>query len=828
MLSDYVFANIGQKISDFFYGFMSPKERSFSDLGEVHHLSDFLPYEWYDPETGLFISEKSVGFILETAPLVGNNENMQKELSNIFTQILPEDSSLQALIYADKNIGDILEHYVKIREHSSEVVQALAYKRAEYLSKLAIKSHLFPYVLRDFKCFMSVCLNLNDPLSVAMKHAQKIKTQMTATLNVVGVSNRTLSADGLIRFLDGIFNADFSNTSPSSKKWNRFDEINNQIIANDTDFIVEDDLLKLRKEETEIKTFIVTGYPPEWTLAQMSELIGDMFRDSRQLSCPFLMHYGVYIQKQSNDVAKIAMKTSMVEKQIHSPIGKYIPNIERECAELQYTQNCLNKGERLVKTQFSIVLLSRKGEISAAEQTLKTMFSSMLFRVESNVGTQLPSLLTVLPLSWHRDTIALLEEFKKLRTTISVESANLVPQQAEWKGTRTPAMLLGGRRGQLMQFCPFDNTAGNYNVTVVGRSGAGKSVFMQELMSSTVGLGGRVFVLDVGRSFEKTCYMLGGQFIQFSSNADICMNPFSNLDVNNQEAIEDTLAMLKSVIQLMAAPINGVSDKGAALLEQATNEAFKKYKNETTITDIANYLLSLEDEQAQDLGKMLYPYTEAGVYGKYFNGKSNVNLDNNIVVIELEELKEKKELQSVVVQMMVINITNKMFLGDRKTPFNIVFDEAWDLLRAKQSEVFIETLARRLRKYRGSLVVGTQSVNDFYACAGAQAAWDNSDWNCFLSQKEESIAQLKNSKRILLDPYKEKVINSVKTEQGKYAEVLINGADGYAVGKLLLDPFSGLLFSTKPEDYAAVKELNKKGYSITEAIESIIQSREGR
>jgi len=826
MLSDYGFANIGQKISDFFYGFMSPKERSFSDLGEVHHLSDFLPYEWYDPETGLFISEKSVGFILETAPLVGNNENMQKELSNIFTQILPEDSSLQALIYADKNIGDILEHYVKIREHSSEVVQALAYKRAEYLSKLAIKSHLFPYVLRDFKCFMSVCLNLNDPLSIAMKHAQKIKTQMTATLNVVGVSNRTLSADGLIRFLDGIFNADFSNTSPSAKKWNRFDEINNQIIANDTDFIVEDDLLKLRKEKTEIKTFIVTGYPPEWTLAQMSELIGDMFRDSRQLSCPFLMHYGVYIQKQSNDVAKIAMKTSMVEKQIHSPIGKYIPNIERECAELQYAQTCLNKGERLVKTQFSIVLLARKGEISAAEQTLKTMFSSMLFRVESNVGTQLPSLLTVLPLSWHRDTIALLEEFKKLRTTISVESANLVPQQAEWKGTRTPAMLLGGRKGQLIQFCPFDNTAGNYNVTVVGRSGAGKSVFMQELMSSTVGLGGRVFVLDVGRSFEKTCYMLGGQFIQFSSNADICMNPFSNLDVNNQEAIEDTLAMLKSVIQLMAAPINGVSDKGAALLEQATNEAFKKYKNETTITDIANYLLSLEDEQAQDLGKMLYPYTEAGVYGKYFNGKSNVNLDNNIVVIELEELKEKKELQSVVVQMMVINITNKMFLGDRKTPFNIVFDEAWDLLRAKQSEVFIETLARRLRKYRGSLVVGTQSVNDFYACAGAQAAWDNSDWNCFLSQKEESIAQLKNSKRILLDPYKEKVINSVKTEQGKYAEVLINGADGYAVGKLLLDPFSGLLFSTKPEDYAAVKELNRKGYSITEAIESIIKSRE--
>jgi conjugal transfer ATP-binding protein TraC len=589
--------------------------------------------------------------------------------------------------------------------------------------------------------------------------------------------------------------------------------------------VVEDNLLKFRNGQTELKTFSVVNYPPEWTLSQMSELIGDMFRDTRQFPFPFIMHYGVHIHKQSNDVAKIAMKAGMTEKQMYSPIGKYVPNIEREHAELQYAQNCLNKGERLVKTQFNILLFSPKGEMSSAEQTLKTMFSSMLFRVESNLGTQLHSLLTTLPLAWHRDTILALEEFKKLRTTISVESANLVPQQAEWKGTRTPAMLLGGRKGQVIQFCPFDNTAGNYNVTVVGRSGAGKSVFMQELMASTIGLGGRVFVLDVGRSFEKTCYMLGGQFIEFSRNINICLNPFSSLDVDNQEAVEDTLAMLKSVIQMMAAPIRGVNDKEAALLEQATNEAFKKNGSKTTITDIADFLLSPDDAQAKDLGQMLYPYTASGVYGKYFNGESNVNLDNNLIVIELEELKEKKDLQSVVVQMMVINITNKMFLGDRKTPFNIVFDEAWDMLRAKQSEVFIETLARRLRKYRGSLVVGTQSVNDFYSCAGAQAAWDNSDWNCFLSQKEESVAQLKNSKRILLDEQKEKIITSVRTEQGKYAEVLINGADGYAVGKLLLDPFSGLLFSTKAEDYAAVQEFRKQGYEITEAVEQILQER---
>src|SRR3989338_3344477 len=173
----------------------------------------------------------------------------------------------------------------------------------------------------------------------------------------------------------------------------------------------------------------------------------------------------------------------------------------------------------------------------------------------------------------------------------------------------------------------------------------------------------------------------------------------------------------------------------------------------------------------------------------------------------LIRIKEHKDLQAVVVQMMIINITNQMFLGDRKPPFNIVFDEAWDMLRGKQGGVFIETLARRLRKYRGSLVVGTQSINDFFQSPGAQAAFDNSDWMCMLSQKPESIEQLKKLDRISLSLSQEEQLKSVKTKQGQYAEVMITGPNGYAIGRLILDPFSNLLYSTKAQDYEAVMRL---------------------
>jgi conjugal transfer ATP-binding protein TraC len=385
-------------------------------------------------------------------------------------------------------------------------------------------------------------------------------------------------------------------------------------------------------------------------------------------------------------------------------------------------------------------------------------------------------------------------------------------------------MVLAGRRGQIFTWYPFDNNEGNYNVCVVGRSGSGKSVFMQELMTSTLGLGGRVFVLDVGRSFEKTCFLLSGQFIEFKPKTQLCLNPFSTIPENDEEIAEDALAMLKPVLLLMVAPIKGVDDMGISLMEQAMRETWKAYGQQSTISQIAKWLLTQKDPRANDLGTMLYPYTEQGLYGRYFNGKASINLNNPLVVIELEELKERKDLQAVVVQMMIINITNLMFLGDRKTPFHIVFDEAWDMLRGNQTGQFIETLARRLRKYRGSLVVGTQSINDFFVNPGAQAAFDNSDWMCLLAQKKESIMELKKSGRMIMTAHMENQLGSLRTQHGKYAEVMITSSQGYAIGRLLLDPFSQKLYSTKAEDYAAVQALQRKGFSIAEAIEECLRT----
>ena len=126
-------------------------------------------------------------------------------------------------------------------------------------------------------------------------------------------------------------------------------------------------------------------------------------------------------------------------------------------------------------------------------------------------------------------------------------------------------------------------------------------------------------------------------------------------------------------------------------------------------------------------------------------------------------------------------------------------------------------------------MVGTQSVNDLFASPAAQAAFDNSDWMCLLSQKTESIEALKQSGRLALTPAMSAQLKSVKTKQGHYAEVMIYGPHGYAVGRLLLDPYSNLLYSTKAQDYAQVKALTEQGLSLGEAIASLLtQQKESR
>ena len=787
-------------------------------------LSKFFPYVAYDEENELFVNKNSVGMVFMGAPLLGSSEEIEKQFTDLFKSVLPLNSNIQFLLLASPKISPLLKSWSEVRHGKGELFQRLTKKRKKFLEQKALTNAKTEFVTRNISVLISVSVHDANLDPIRVKNLQQLKTKLLTMFTDLGMDLRELGAQEFITQLYDWLNPSYSLT-PADPDYNPYEPIAKQMLEHNTCIKLTKEQIKIQNlnEECAIQILTPKKYPDQWCLSEMSQFIGSFFEEGRQIPCPFMVHYGVHISNEALLKTNMMTKCSNAEKMAATPIAKWIPSIKEEALEWSYVREQVSAQHRFVRTQLSILLFSNEAHINEHAAKTITILKNKGWEMVPENYTNLLTFLACLPMSWGEGIIFDQVLFGKTKTTLSTEPTKLLPIQGEWHGNRSPNMLLVGRRGQIFFWDPFENQnrGGNFNISIAGKSGSGKSVFMAELILCNIARGGRSVVLDVGRSYEKVCKLIGGTFIEFSTHSPICINPFSSIPADDPKEATDALSMLKSVLYLMAAPTQGTSDLENSLLEEAMVSVWEAHKNQATISDIADFLSLQKTPESQKLAKMLFPYTKNGSYGRFFEGKSNVDLTNDLVVFELEELKERKDLQAVIVQIMVLQIANQVYLGDRKTRVQVVLDEAWDLLRGKETGQFIETAARRLRKYQGALIVGTQSVRDFYATPGAQAAFENSDFTVLLEQKSSSITQLKTTKHIELTSYMEKVLKTIKTVKDRYSECLIIMPSGFVVGRLYLDRFSQLLYTTDAKEFGQIELLCQQGMSLSNALEEL-------
>jgi conjugal transfer ATP-binding protein TraC len=821
-------------------------ESTLKDYGRQPVMANLFPYESYDEKTQLFRNtdasgKDSIGFVLETLPLTGASEEMQKEVSSLFQYILPEESSLQTILWADPHIGDLCDTWKDARRNQNPIIQKLALKRSEFLKSMAFDSPQSPYTLRHFRCFFAYTQPDPGNNVVAVEGIVQILSQLKTALEMLRLPVTVWRPEDLINTLEGMVCLDPSITHARNRRWNPLDSIQSQISNAESNLIVGSNGLSLNHGAVQVRTYKVRNYPELWTLHAMGMLIGDNERDMAQIPCPFLIHYGVHVPKQDSPQKKVSSKAFYVEAQSQSPIAKYMSSVQQEAAELKFVRENLAKGERIVQTSFTLVLFAPQSThesatqesthgrtLPKAEQILKSLFQGQEWRLESNWGLHLPMLLSTFPMSWGQGMIKTLSNLKKLKTTQSTESANLLPLQGEWHGTPSPAMILAGRKGQLFTWSPFDSPS-NYNICVLGQPGAGKSVQMQEIVMSLLGLGGRVIVLDIGRSYQKLGQLLEAQFIRITNQCDLSLNPFSDLIGaqqtrlgENDQDYRNNLTMIKQVLSSMLSPSGTLEDLENSYLEMALDIVTAQKGSEAEVSDISAWFLAHSDPRVNDMGTRLYSFTKDGIYGKFFTGKSTISFSNRLIVVEFEDIKENKELSTVILQTLIVNISNIVYRGDRKTKSALIIDECWEFIKGKAGEALIESAARTFRKYDWLLLMGSQNAEDFHKSLAAKAAFNNSAWKFYLSQSNEAFKAFEKE-GLITSPAMLSLLRTVKMSPGKYGEALIVSDSGYAVGRLLLDPFSSLLYSTKADEFSAVESLVKQGVPVDEAIEQLLE-----
>lgn len=839
-------------------------------------FSDMLPYLAWIPERRLFVLEGEVpqkvdgiGFCLEMTPQTGATPDMADLLTTIFTY-LPKGSGIQWSLIATPLIDRFLDNYVGVRldpeaattkeeRERRELFRALAERQAEHFRKGATDPLVpnQPYLLRDFRIVMSVVIPATSYDDEDFLHEiESIRETCATTLKTYYQFDRDWGPEDLINWCAVVLNPQETILKRNAPHINYDDgrPIKEQIVAPNTVMrVTEDGLiygLPQRKNECVAKCMSVRSYPKACTLNAMGSLIGDYMQPAIGYTSPFMITIGISTLDFEETRAATQMKAARSTQKAESPMAKFMPELQDIKHDWDIAQRSFDEGKGTVRMYHQLILWAAPEDMARAEQSAQAVWRSRQFEIVEDTFIQIQGLLGSLPMSLTPTLTRDIKTAQRMTTKTIPNAVNMAPLLAEWHGVGRPIVPMWGRRGQAMGVDLFGNVSGNFNAAIAGTSGSGKSVLLNSIALSYLGIGGRVWIIDIGRSFEKLCQTVGGQYLEFTPESDIRLNPFSMV-----EAIDEDLEMLIPLFEQMISPSAPLDDYRRRQLGLHILSVWYDRAREATVDDLAYSLInncekggpnpqaadeewvekvramSHEERQAfcdpriRDLGVQLFPYTSDGPYGRYFQGETNVNFDSDLIVLELEELASKKDLQAVIMFLLMYRITQNMYLT-RNRPKICILDEAWALLSGGNSGDFIETGYRRARKYFGSFCAATQGVGDFSMSRAAEAAFNNADWLFLLRQKPESILALEKSDKLVIDESMKNMLMSVKTVQGAYSEVFVHGGQmGHGIGRVLFDPFSLLLVSSKAEDFEAVKAYRQQGYTIVEALESVLADR---
>lgn len=844
------------------------QERFNKDFGR-ESISKYFVYESYDEATKLFFNRGSLGFVLHGIPLVGTNINAQNEISEFLKseENLPVDSSIQVLMIGLNNVDHYLHHWQHLR--NGAIYQELASKRVEHLQKRSKESG----ALKDVILLISVTI---PDTNASISDMQRRRDNLKDTFNSIGLFTQDLDAIGLLKYIRPIFGYSFE----VNEAVNEYDLLSRQIVGNDFSAIEDKDGITVEKEQGCTKYITLEAYkrPRQWRLSNMDLFLGNELRKNELISSNFLIHFGVTIlPNQSVARAAALAKREAIGRNISAGMGKFFPDLQLEYEDIDAAVAQLQSGDRLVNILLNVIIWDSEEKAKRAASQFAVMMRRNGFNFVPASNDHFAVLLSTLPMQLIEEVESTSSKIAKTlgfgkaayskvigtkvsglasalaahgigHKTVSSESKVLMPIVGEWKGDiRSPGMILAGRRGQIMYWSPFGAALmpseasqqlapnENFNLCIAGVPGSGKSVFMQELMLSTLGVGGKVFVLDYGRSFKRSCILLGGNYIEFDVRNPISINPFSEVpegaSEKDAEARADFLASFPSIVGTMAAPKSGTNDLQQPMLQRAVIEVWQKKGSKAEITDIAQWLSNRSEEYAKELGNMLFPFTKDGQYGSFFSGKAGLSLKKDIVVIETDHLRSVPELLAVIVQIMIVHINGSMVKGDRKRPFLIMIDEAWKLLSGKRSGDFIEEAGRIARKYNGSITLATQQLTDYFRgeSSAAEKAFENASHKVILKQNADSFKAMRANPKLagfVDEDWKLNLLQQIHSNPPYYSEAAIYGPEvSGIIGRLIIDPFTALLTSTNARDVQALDDKMEQGLSVPDAINEILRMR---
>lgn len=818
-----------------------------------NHMHQELPYRVFDDVEAVFENANSFGFGFSISLFGGANEELIESF-NAIIKTFPEGDkwNYQFVLVGNNQVGGILEQNQNLLSGRSPICDKFAANETIYAKYSATNgfatrlNRTYRYDLKNYKGYFFV--STTDSKAALLDMRLDIESELTQT----GMSISRLSAAELIEHCREHLNFNPAQDRPISANYNEYQPINTQVLSPDSEFIINRDCVNSRhtplNNDNDTNTTLVNLglklLPNDFRLYAFPNCIASLQATMNNLQCPHRISVNFFINNTGEQETKNDSKITSLNKTVNSPMRLLMPRAVDELAERKEIQLGLTAHEFKICTMTMNVTLYTTPEQQRdhTKKALNTFRTAGLDLIRTNMLQGLNTLAT-LPFAMSEgfmgDTLKAGLGFM-MKTSNLVNFLPIVTDPQRLSG----GLLLPTMRHQLSFFDPFNCGSDNYNITVTGGSGAGKSFFTQALVKSIYSRGGKVWILDKGESYKKLTQTLGGVYLNKSK---IFLNPFTHLgnvvevkesgtfgtitddDGNTVDPITVVLSNITALLATMASPNETLSGFQSAILGDAILNAWRACGNNTLIDDVQAHLYQIavekgNDRRISDIAAQLNKYCTTGIFGDLFNKPSMLDPNCHITTLELDGFKGE-ELRPVVFALMVA-INQQMFLaGQRSIPKICIIEEAWSLMSGsnEQSKEFINEGYRTVRKFGGSFATVTQGEKDFFANAESEAAMNSSDIHFTLRQGDGFNDFIKLHPDHFT-PFEQQMIKSFpRASDAGHSCVMLKAGGRGSFHRVFSDPWTRAMLSTEPKEFECCEKLINQGVPLLEAIEQTAQ-----
>lgn len=529
------------------------------------------------------------------------------------------------------------------------------------------------------------------------------------------------------------------------------------------------------------RTLFVAGYPRFVSANWLEPLIS--FNHTLDIA----MY--IYPTKSEEVLENLKRRVGEMEATIQSDMkrGRVIePSVQVALEDALALQQELAKGaQRFFQFGLYVTIPARTlEELNKATKQVEASLAALLIITKRAILQTEEGFKTTLPMGTDRLVITRNMDTTSLATTFPFTTSELTANEGILYG-------INQHNDSLVIFDRF--TLENANAVVFGKSGSGKSYMVKLEILRSLMFNTDVIIIDPENEYEALSHAMGGEYIRFSFGSETKINPF-DLSLDEGELNQKILSLhgfFRVVMGKLTPTEDAILDRALILTYKQkgiTPDPATQTKEPPLMEDLYKVLIGMEEDLARGLADRLEKFVKGSLVG-IFDQQTNVEIRNQLTVFSIRDLEE--ELRPIAMYLILDYIWTKV----RRDPKRriLIVDEAWYMMKYPDSGNFLNSMAKRARKYYLGLTTITQDVEDFLSVDLGKAIIQNSSLQILLKQSSAAIEKV--AQIFYLSEGEQHLLLSADIGEG-----LFFAGPAHAAIRVISSPEEHALATTKPQE----------------------------